>query len=123
MLRMHGSFREVDENPFGLGYAIVDPSTPDRVAEDAAPCAEPDRTETGVRAQVEELVRRAEAGEFEVLYLILPAASRATVEHLVDRLSDTTVSVTAMPPLPCFRSNRSFSSSCRLPSSASLAFS
>ncbi len=35
MLRMHSSFKEVGENPFGLGYAIVDPDTPERVARDA----------------------------------------------------------------------------------------
>ena len=81
----------IDASPW-LGMQIVD-----RVGEDAAPCAAPDRAETGVRSQVEELVRRAEAGEFEVLYLILPATSRATVEHLVDRLSDTTVSVFMVP--------------------------
>jgi DNA repair photolyase len=35
ILRMHKSFKEADESPFGLGYAIVDPSTPERVAADA----------------------------------------------------------------------------------------
>jgi DNA repair photolyase len=35
MLRMHPSFEEAGEVPFDLGYAIVDPQTPDRVAEDA----------------------------------------------------------------------------------------
>jgi DNA repair photolyase len=35
MLRMHSSFRDADEDPFGTGYAIVDPSTPRRVADDA----------------------------------------------------------------------------------------
>ena len=35
MLRMHKSFKEADENPFGRGYAIVDPDTPERVACDA----------------------------------------------------------------------------------------
>jgi DNA repair photolyase len=33
---MHKSFKEAGENPFGHGYAIVDPSTPERVARDAA---------------------------------------------------------------------------------------
>jgi DNA repair photolyase len=32
---MHSSFKVAQENPFGTGYAIVDPSTPDRVARDA----------------------------------------------------------------------------------------
>ncbi len=81
----------IDASPW-LGLQIVD-----RVAEDSAPCAEPDLVATGMRAQIDELVRRAEAREFEVLYLILPAASRASVEHLVDRLSDTTVSVFMVP--------------------------
>lgn len=36
MLRMHPSFRDAGEDPFGRGYAIVDPSTPERVARDAA---------------------------------------------------------------------------------------
>ncbi len=36
MLRMHPSFKEAGEKPFDLGYAIVDPSMPDRVAIDAA---------------------------------------------------------------------------------------
>jgi DNA repair photolyase len=36
MLRMHPSFRDVGENPFEYGYAIVDPGTPERVAWDAA---------------------------------------------------------------------------------------
>ena len=35
MLRMHPAFKEKGENPFGIGYAIVDPSTPDRLARDA----------------------------------------------------------------------------------------
>lgn len=35
VLRMHPSFRGCGENPFGFGYAIVDPSTPERVAKDA----------------------------------------------------------------------------------------
>jgi DNA repair photolyase len=36
MLRMHPSFRETKENPFGRGYAIVDPEMPGKVAKDAA---------------------------------------------------------------------------------------
>lgn len=35
MLRMHPAFRKHGENPFGRGYSIVDPNTPDRVARDA----------------------------------------------------------------------------------------
>ena len=35
ILRMHRSFKEVGESPFATGYAIVDPDTPDRVAQDA----------------------------------------------------------------------------------------
>ncbi|MBM4078285.1 MAG: DNA photolyase [Planctomycetes bacterium] len=35
ILRMHYHFGEVGENPFGTGYAIVDPSAPERVARDA----------------------------------------------------------------------------------------
>jgi DNA repair photolyase len=35
MLRMHKSFRQVGESPFGHGYSIVDPSTPKRVRLDA----------------------------------------------------------------------------------------
>jgi len=35
ILRMHWSFKEVGESPFATGYAIVDPDTPDRVAQDA----------------------------------------------------------------------------------------
>ena len=35
LLRMHPSFRQHGTNPFETGYAIVDPSTPDRVAHDA----------------------------------------------------------------------------------------
>lgn len=35
VMRMHWSFAEVGESPFANGYAIVDPSTPDRVARDA----------------------------------------------------------------------------------------
>ena len=36
MLRMHPSFKETRENPFGFGYAIVDPKMPEKVAKDAA---------------------------------------------------------------------------------------
>ncbi len=36
MLRTHKAFRELNENPFGFEYAIVDPSIPERVAKDAA---------------------------------------------------------------------------------------
>jgi DNA repair photolyase len=36
MLRMHKSFKETGENPFGFGYAIVDPEMPGKVAQDAA---------------------------------------------------------------------------------------
>jgi hypothetical protein len=35
MLRMHPSFKEAGEKPFDLGYAIVDPTMPDRVSRDA----------------------------------------------------------------------------------------
>ena len=35
LLRMHKSFKACGETPFGSGYAIVDPSTPKRVAIDA----------------------------------------------------------------------------------------
>lgn len=35
LLRMHQSFEEIGEDPFGPGYAIVDPTVPDRVAQDA----------------------------------------------------------------------------------------
>jgi DNA repair photolyase len=35
MLRMHPSFKAASENPFGHGYAIVDPNAPERVAQDA----------------------------------------------------------------------------------------
>ncbi len=35
MLRCHKAFKELGENPFGFGYAIVDPTTPERVAKDA----------------------------------------------------------------------------------------
>jgi DNA repair photolyase len=34
-LRMHPSFRIAHEDPFGTGYAIIDSTTPDRVARDA----------------------------------------------------------------------------------------
>jgi DNA repair photolyase len=34
VLRMHRSFAEAGEDPFGFGYAIFDPTTPERVAED-----------------------------------------------------------------------------------------
>jgi DNA repair photolyase len=35
MLRTHKLFRECGENPFGFGYAVVDPNTPKRVEKDA----------------------------------------------------------------------------------------
>ncbi len=35
-LRTHASFKNAGESAFGLGYAIVDPTTADRVADDAA---------------------------------------------------------------------------------------
>ena len=35
MLRAHRAFKILEENPFCHGYAIIDPTTPDRVAEDA----------------------------------------------------------------------------------------
>ena len=35
LLRMHLSFRVAGESPFGAGFAIVDPTTPERVARDA----------------------------------------------------------------------------------------
>ena len=35
MLRMHPSFGSAGESPFEFGYAIVDPETPERVAQDA----------------------------------------------------------------------------------------
>jgi DNA repair photolyase len=35
LVRMHRSFRTAGESPFGFGYAIVDPDTPERVARDA----------------------------------------------------------------------------------------
>jgi len=36
VLRTHLAFRQLGENPFSHGYAIVDPTTPERVARDAA---------------------------------------------------------------------------------------
>ena len=36
MLRCHEAFKKVGENPFGFGYAIVDPDLPERVAKNAA---------------------------------------------------------------------------------------
>ncbi|MBM4030179.1 MAG: DNA photolyase [Planctomycetes bacterium] len=36
VLRTHPCFRALGESPFGHGYCIVDPSTPERVARDAA---------------------------------------------------------------------------------------
>jgi len=38
LLRMHRSFNAAHENPFRTGYAIVDPTTPDRVAREAQAC-------------------------------------------------------------------------------------
>jgi DNA repair photolyase len=35
LLRMHPSFQVAQENPFGTGYAVVDPTTSNRVARDA----------------------------------------------------------------------------------------
>ena len=35
MLRMHDGFKDCGENPFASGYAIVDPTTPERVTRDA----------------------------------------------------------------------------------------
>jgi len=35
LLRMHKGFKECGESPFGSGFAIVDPGTPERVARDA----------------------------------------------------------------------------------------
>ena len=35
VLRTHPCFKACGENPFAFGYAVVDPSTPDRVARDA----------------------------------------------------------------------------------------
>jgi len=35
MLRMHPAFKKFGEDPFGHGYAIVDPNTPERIAKDA----------------------------------------------------------------------------------------
>ena len=35
MLRMHDGFKACQESPFANGYAIVDPTTPERVARDA----------------------------------------------------------------------------------------
>lgn len=36
MLRMHPAFKACRENPFGHGFSICDPATPERVAKDAA---------------------------------------------------------------------------------------
>jgi len=35
VMRMHKAFKQLGENPFGHGYAIVDPSTPERIARNA----------------------------------------------------------------------------------------
>ncbi len=35
MLRCHKAFKELGEDPFGFGYTIIDPTTPERVAKDA----------------------------------------------------------------------------------------
>jgi DNA repair photolyase len=35
LLRMHPSFKGAKQSPFGFGYSIVDPDTPERVARDA----------------------------------------------------------------------------------------
>ena len=36
LLRMHRSFEAAGESPFGFGYSIVDPDTPERVAREAS---------------------------------------------------------------------------------------
>jgi DNA repair photolyase len=35
LLRMHASFKDAGQSPFGFGYGIVDPHTPERVGRDA----------------------------------------------------------------------------------------
>lgn len=35
VLRMHPLFKKCGENPFGFGYAIIDPDAPERIARDA----------------------------------------------------------------------------------------
>jgi len=41
ILRMHASFKLAGENPFAFGYALVDPTTPERVARDARTLHQP----------------------------------------------------------------------------------
>lgn len=41
MMRMHPAFKACGENPFGHGYSICDPSTPDRVSKDAQKIRKP----------------------------------------------------------------------------------
>jgi len=52
VLRMHKSFKEAGESPFGFGYAIVDPDVPARVAHDAKRIK--DRGIVQVRTQMDE---------------------------------------------------------------------
>ena len=41
MMRMHPAFKACGENPFGHGYSICDPSTPERIAKDAQKIRKP----------------------------------------------------------------------------------
>jgi len=48
-------------------------------------------------SQVERIVRQAQRGEFDILYIALPTTARSKINGIIERLSDSTVSVYMVP--------------------------
>lgn len=82
----------------GLTLAdLLPPPTPQPAAPQATAPQDPDQKAPIPLAPAEEIELRARRGDFSVLYIILGSIPKATAAEIVDRLSDTTVSIYMVP--------------------------
>ena len=87
--------RTIRHHP-GLGLRLVDHVPVPETAWEGNPKAE-DRPNPMALSSTEEIELRAKRGEFSVLYVTLTPGTRPLIPDLLDRLSDTTVSVYMVP--------------------------
>ncbi len=62
----------------------------------------PDQVEPLVRGNVDRLIEEAKAGRVDMVYITLPLRAETRVAEIIDRLSDTTVSVYVVPDFLVF---------------------
>ena len=86
--------RTIEQTPW-LGLRLTE-----YVRDEDADCPPPERAAaeaSGDFTRLEQLELQAKRGEFDILYIVLPATARERITELIDRLADTTVSVYMVP--------------------------